>query len=124
MSQVVYRHCASTQEDAIKLAPAVDWPLITFYQDIDYGGDSDTIMGTQGDCDASGYGLTLSIENFVIGGITSFHYNSSCDGQTGWYWANRTGACGKIINHYGSMEYIGDDCNDHLWSMHVYKYYT
>jgi hypothetical protein len=126
VSTIAYRHCANTLAAALQQSPRTDWLLETFYEDAYYNEDnpnaaSDTVMGTQGDCDAAGYTLTLTIENAIVNGISSYTYGNSCDGSDGFYWANKTSAC--WWNWHGNNPHIGPDCNDHLWSMNVYKAY-
>lgn len=121
-TKVVYTHCSTTIANALALAPAQEWLLATFYQNTNYdpNGASDSVSGTQGPCDPSGYDLTLTIENSIVGGISSYQYFSNCSAQSGYYWANKTSPC--FFYHYGDNPYIGAMCNDHLWSAQFMQY--
>lgn len=118
----IKRVCASTQAEALAQLPAARVPLITVYQHYEWQGESDTITGDWGNCDAAGYQITdLSWSNFLVSGITSYVYHSECSGATTYRGTNFTDIC---RHEFGHVKFVGDKCNDHVWSMRVYKYYA
>lgn len=134
-SRVIARGCSSTATGADTSAKAAVAekglaasdvaPLVTFYQNSDYTGNSDTIDGSDGPCDPEGYGLgDLSYENvWVIDGISSYQTHSSCWGQEYWTttygWSPWTTPC-KTWTDTWEVPYVGAQCNDDLNSMYVW----
>ena len=88
-------------------------------------GNSDTIYGDNGPCDASGYGISdLTYENnWVIDGISSYKTHSYCWGQQYWKttsgWSPWTTPC-KTWTDTWEVWYVGAACNDQLYSMWVW----
>jgi hypothetical protein len=134
-SHVIARGCSSTAAGAAKaagaaitqkgLAASSETPLVTFYQNADYTGNSDTVYGNDGPCDPNGYGLgDLSYENdWVVDGISSYQTHSYCWGQEYWNstygWSPWTTPC-KTYTDTWEVSYVGAACNDKLYSMYLW----
>jgi hypothetical protein len=126
-SQILSENCYVTAVEAAAAIPKTDIPLVTVYEDSNYNdGDEnkawETVVGSDGPCDAAGYALWLLGANIRVNGISSYTIDNDCTGQDGYYWANKTTPC--WFSHYGDNPWIGMQCNDHLYSMQVYKYYV
>jgi hypothetical protein len=129
-SRVVSRTC-STQHAPDSVLPkgvkvaATESELVTFYQNEDYTGNSNSVYGKNGICDGNGYGLSdLTYENqVVVGGISSYKTHSECWGQQ--YWDHTTGwdpwttPC-KTFTDTWEVPFVGAQCNDDLLSMYVW----
>ena len=129
-SRVISRTCSSKHATDSVLPQGVavsdaESPLVTFYENEDYGGASDTISGKNGPCDGNGYGLSdLSYSNtWVVNGITSYKTHSSCWAQQ--YWPKTTGwdpwttPC-KTFTDTWEVPNVGAACNDKLLSMYLW----
>ncbi|MGB6453088.1 MAG: hypothetical protein WBH47_01235 [Streptosporangiaceae bacterium] len=130
-THVVSQGCSNTSTSAALsqngLSASSEAPLVTFYENEDYGGPSDTIYGDNGPCDASGYGIPdLSYTNdWVVNGISSYETHSSCWGQKYWsilsgYNPYTTNGLCKTFTNTWQVPYVGAACNDKLYSMFLW----
>ena len=116
-SRVVSNDC--TTGSTSLAVPADSVPLITFWQNDNYSGWSNTVYGKSGPCDSEGYGMSdLSVVQINVDGISSYTYDSNCDEQRyydGLYYG------GDWRTNFLDQPYVGDLWNDNLWSMQVWN---
>lgn len=91
--------------------------LTTWYEDVDYGGDSTDIRNAGGPCDAAGFGVS-DIGGFLGPGwddsISSFRTFDSCVVVQGFESSEYGGASHVWV---GDQSYVGDDWNDRISSL-------
>jgi hypothetical protein len=60
-------------------------PLVTFYEFDNYNGNSNTIYGSAGTCDSSGYGFNdLTANEIAVSGIESYVLWGECNATALW----------------------------------------
>ncbi|MCS0635049.1 hypothetical protein NX801_05130 [Streptomyces sp. LP05-1] len=119
-SRVLSRDCATgTEAPAPTGRAAAATLLMTWYADIDYGGDSTQIRGSYGGCNAEGYGFAY-VGDAWNDRISSFKTFNSCDTVSGYdhanygldvYYCGRCGSGGTF-----SEPYVGNNANDRISS--------
>lgn len=80
-SAIVSHSCAEVPADQQQLPamPMGGTLLVTFYEDIDYGGSESLIYGDSGTCDSSGYGISdMSGVQAETGGVSSYRLFGAC----------------------------------------------
>lgn len=121
-TEVAARSCATSQEAAYENLPvrvrqeAMSTKLLAVYQNAGWTGSSDSYTG-EAPCDTSGYYIVTSYADISFG-ISSYRTYNNCNGSRTYYWGNEFDWCADGI---GDVYYVGDECNDHLWSMRVYR---
>jgi hypothetical protein len=118
-SRVLSSRCARAGQTLV--APRASVPILTIYENLNYGGRSKTFYGGAGPCDASGYAIS------DVGGIplhpswwrtrvSSLYYGNNCIYQNGYTGFNRTGTCAHYDHNTG---YVGASMNDRIVSFRV-----
>jgi hypothetical protein len=51
-------------------------------------------------------------------GISSYRTYSNCNGSRTYWWDHEIDYCADGV---GDVRYVGDECNDHLFSMRVFR---
>lgn len=120
-SRVVSRTCADNPAAASLRGPRADNTLlVTFYQDVNYGGSQTSIYGRGGPCDSSGYTFDdTSGANDAVDGISSYRLYSSCNKASIFTGTDRSGNGSGVLS--GDQSYVGDTWNDQVNSMLVWK---
>jgi hypothetical protein len=120
-TRVVAQSCSGSSQPtavALDLTPivtptAVYTPLLIQYENLNYGGRSNVLYGTNGPCDLSGY----SINRNQWGTLTSsVKWASNCTMIDAFHDANQSGFC---VHFFGNVGYVGARLNDHVFSYHL-----
>lgn len=115
---VVHRACASTPTASSLAVPTSQVPIVQVFENADWGGRYVTIDGYD-PCDRYGYTINdLSWANGQVSGISSFAVLNNCTFSSTYHDTNETNFC---ANADGNDNYVGDQCNDHLYSMRVWS---
>lgn len=79
-SQIVTKTCSPAGTDpALPASVQADDLLVTFYGDVDYGGESSQVFGDDGPCDAEGYGINdMDDVNDEVGLASSYRLAGTC----------------------------------------------
>ncbi|WP_147263939.1 hypothetical protein [Prauserella sp. PE36] len=131
-SEVLAEACGATQNEAKAnlnaeiadegIQQQANYQLVHLYQHSYQGGRSTTIFGESA-CDSAGYGMSdLRNANSVVGGISSYRADPTCNGQTLYHEPNYVRQCGA--HQTGTLKNVPWECNDHLFSMRVYRAYS
>lgn len=113
MTLVERSSCSADQVKSVVNSPS-DTQLAEFHGDINYGG-SEVGLFADGPCDQVGYDFgDTTIYNGLIGGISSYQVFNNCGTTDIYHDTNESGFCGT---HEGSVSYVGNACNDHLYSI-------
>ncbi|MFF3443535.1 hypothetical protein [Streptosporangium sp. NPDC002721] len=118
ISRVLSRTCADRQES---LNINQDLLIMTWYQDLNYGGLSTVVEGAYGPCDANGYGIR-DTGAWVAGWrniITSYKVWNNCYYSL-YYTAINYGGDGSHPVHEGNNSYVGDHFNDRVRSILIW----
>ncbi|GHJ53082.1 hypothetical protein Nm8I071_23890 [Nonomuraea sp. TT08I-71] len=118
-SDVIARKCSDDPADLTHVGTLALTPLVTFFDHAGYGGKSRQLSGSYGTCDSAGYGFS-SLTWDSEGGpwVSSIRLHGNCDRARGFY---NTQYSGYTEVWYGSTPYIGDQLNDHLYSLKVWN---
>jgi hypothetical protein len=115
---VVHRACASTPTASSLAVPSSQVPILQVFEDADWGGRYVTIDGYD-PCDRYGYTINdLSWANGQVNGISSFAVLNNCTFSSTYHDTNRTNFCADAD---GNVNYVGNYCNDHLYSMRLWS---
>ncbi len=115
---VVHRACASTPTAQALAVPHSQVPLVQLFEDANFRFSYVTIDGYD-PCDRYGYTLSdLTWANGQVDGVSSFVVLNNCTFSSTYHDTNLTNFC---ANADGNVNYVGDQCNDHLYSMRLWS---
>lgn len=118
-TSIIGRICSDRHDPGSTLPAGTDMRqetlLVTFYQNVDYGGLFDSISSQNGGCNAAGY--SLPDLKGIGGGITSYQLFNRCDFAT--YWTG-VGFTGRKHTHKGNDPNVGAPWAGHLYSMRIW----
>lgn len=124
VAEVAARSCAASEKAAYAALPsdtrtqAMDTKLLTIYQHADWAGSSDSFTG-DAPCDSAGYRINTAWSDAnIVYGTSSYRTYNNCNGSRVYFWDFEIDHC---IDGVGDVRYVGDECNDHVFSMRVYR---
>lgn len=115
-SQVLHRQCSTDADARVLRSNSIvraATPLMTWYADAIWRGNSTTIYGNYGTCDRSGYGVGNVGEHWNDK-ISSYNMHGTCYTNDVWEHADFQGASTRF---YGHVRWVGDEWNDRISSM-------
>lgn len=89
---------------------------MTWYKDINYGGDSMDAYGSDGPCDQAGYGYSYIIPNWNDA-ISSFKLFNNCFYTRAYTDRDYHGTCQEY--YYDNVSYVGSLMNDKISSFRI-----
>lgn len=121
-SRVESRSCADSPTASAVRVPAEDVALATFFEneDFDEGGYYTTVVGHDGTCDKSGYGLTdMTGVELAVNGITSYYVWGNCTASRLYTDTYYGGTQSPVF--YGDVANVGQVFNDNFYSMKLWN---
>ena len=123
-SRVLAHTCAASPGELANAAvvPAASVLLMTWYQDINFGGPSAQLFGSAGPCDAEGYGFS-NVGTAWNDRISSFKAFNNCNRAVAFTNINFGGTSATYVNAGGvghtpalSVGFVGTAMNDKISS--------
>lgn len=123
ISSTCPNQATSGRVHALGSVPATTYPIITFYQNLDFQGYYLRFKGTE-PCGPSNGGYPLSDTrpaDYGIGdwGITSWQAHSSCWHTSLYYQTNYGSPSYTYAWGTGNSQRVGSGLNDHVWSAYT-----
>lgn len=122
VSRVQSKQC--TTGDQPLVVPAARVQLMTMHEDIRYGGASNKIYGSDGPCDADGYGVgdfkdwfPPPLDGFWNNRISSFELWSNCNATSAFDGTRYTGTCQNYSGY--QIDWVGSKMNDKISSLWI-----
>jgi hypothetical protein len=104
--------CSADPNDPAIATPAGQTVLVIVYQDNGWNNRFQSLTGSAGPCDATGYQFNnLTAINSAVGGISSYSVENNCDHTSIYNQVQLQNHCADLLH---AVYYVGDACNEGL----------